>query len=139
MQVQHHVGVNVRAGRYTDPMTPLHVEASSSPASLPSRPPDPCTLVLFGATYAGLFGDKGKDALGSALPQSLRLLDANRAAESLWGYGRAADPWWAQSRAELDRIPHLSVTRVADETVAALVFDDDHVALAVTSAVLASE
>ncbi len=28
----------------------LHVEASSSPASLPSRPPDPCTLVLFGAT-----------------------------------------------------------------------------------------
>jgi glucose-6-phosphate 1-dehydrogenase len=31
-------------------MTPLHVEASSTPASLPSRPPDPCTLVLFGAT-----------------------------------------------------------------------------------------
>ena len=31
-------------------MTPLHVEASSSPASLPSRPPDPCTVVLFGAT-----------------------------------------------------------------------------------------
>jgi glucose-6-phosphate 1-dehydrogenase len=29
---------------------PLHVEASSSPASLPSRPPDPCTVVLFGAT-----------------------------------------------------------------------------------------
>jgi glucose-6-phosphate 1-dehydrogenase len=29
---------------------PLHVEASSSPASLPSRPPDPCTMILFGAT-----------------------------------------------------------------------------------------
>jgi glucose-6-phosphate 1-dehydrogenase len=29
---------------------PLHVEASSTPASLPSRPPDPCTVVLFGAT-----------------------------------------------------------------------------------------
>ena len=31
-------------------MTPLHVEASSTPASLPARPPDPCTVVLFGAT-----------------------------------------------------------------------------------------
>jgi glucose-6-phosphate 1-dehydrogenase len=31
-------------------MTPLHVEASRTPASLPARPPDPCTLVLFGAT-----------------------------------------------------------------------------------------
>jgi len=31
-------------------MTPLHVEASSTPASLPERAPDPCTLVLFGAT-----------------------------------------------------------------------------------------
>jgi glucose-6-phosphate 1-dehydrogenase len=31
-------------------MHPLHVEASSTPASLPARPPDPCTLVLFGAT-----------------------------------------------------------------------------------------
>ncbi|HUL77379.1 MAG TPA: glucose-6-phosphate dehydrogenase [Vicinamibacteria bacterium] len=29
---------------------PLRVEASSSAASLPARPPDPCTLVLFGAT-----------------------------------------------------------------------------------------
>ena len=29
---------------------PLHVEASSTPASLPARPPDPCTVVLFGAT-----------------------------------------------------------------------------------------
>jgi glucose-6-phosphate 1-dehydrogenase len=28
----------------------LHVAASSSPASVPARPPDPCTLVLFGAT-----------------------------------------------------------------------------------------
>ncbi len=39
---------------------------------------------------------------------------------AIYCYGRAADPWWAQSRAELDRIPHLTVTRVADETVAAL-------------------
>ena len=31
-------------------MTPLHVEASPTPASLPARSPDPCTLVLFGAT-----------------------------------------------------------------------------------------
>jgi glucose-6-phosphate 1-dehydrogenase len=30
--------------------TPLHVAASSTPASVPARPPDPCTLVLFGAT-----------------------------------------------------------------------------------------
>ena len=30
--------------------SPLHVAASSSPASVPARPPDPCTLVLFGAT-----------------------------------------------------------------------------------------
>jgi glucose-6-phosphate 1-dehydrogenase len=29
---------------------PLHVEVSSTPASLPARPPDPCTVVLFGAT-----------------------------------------------------------------------------------------
>jgi glucose-6-phosphate 1-dehydrogenase len=29
---------------------PLHVEASRTPASLPVRPPDPCTVVLFGAT-----------------------------------------------------------------------------------------
>jgi glucose-6-phosphate 1-dehydrogenase len=29
---------------------PLHVEASSTPANLPARPPDPCTVVLFGAT-----------------------------------------------------------------------------------------
>jgi glucose-6-phosphate 1-dehydrogenase len=31
-------------------MSPFHVEVSSTPASLPARPPDPCTLVLFGAT-----------------------------------------------------------------------------------------
>ncbi len=31
-------------------MNHLRVEASSSPAALPARPPDPCTLVLFGAT-----------------------------------------------------------------------------------------
>jgi glucose-6-phosphate 1-dehydrogenase len=31
-------------------MTPFHVEATSTPASLPERSPDPCTLVLFGAT-----------------------------------------------------------------------------------------
>jgi glucose-6-phosphate 1-dehydrogenase len=30
--------------------SPFHVAASSSPASVPARPPDPCTLVLFGAT-----------------------------------------------------------------------------------------
>jgi len=30
--------------------SPLHLAASSSPASVPARPPDPCTLVLFGAT-----------------------------------------------------------------------------------------
>ncbi|HYE97774.1 MAG TPA: glucose-6-phosphate dehydrogenase [Planctomycetota bacterium] len=30
--------------------SPLSVEATSTPACLPSRPPDPCTLVLFGAT-----------------------------------------------------------------------------------------
>jgi glucose-6-phosphate 1-dehydrogenase len=30
--------------------SPLHVAAKSSPASVPARPPDPCTLVLFGAT-----------------------------------------------------------------------------------------
>ena len=30
--------------------SPLHVAASSTPASVPARPPDPCTLVLFGAT-----------------------------------------------------------------------------------------
>ena len=29
---------------------PLRVEASSTPASVPARPPDPCTVVLFGAT-----------------------------------------------------------------------------------------
>jgi len=29
---------------------PFRVEASSTPASLPARPPDPCTVVLFGAT-----------------------------------------------------------------------------------------
>jgi glucose-6-phosphate 1-dehydrogenase len=29
---------------------PLHVEASSTPASLPARPLDPCAVVLFGAT-----------------------------------------------------------------------------------------
>jgi glucose-6-phosphate 1-dehydrogenase len=31
-------------------MNPLHVEATSTLASLPARAPDPCTLVLFGAT-----------------------------------------------------------------------------------------
>jgi len=31
-------------------MPPLHVEASRTPASLPARPPEPCTMVLFGAT-----------------------------------------------------------------------------------------
>ncbi len=31
-------------------MSPLHVDASSTPASLPERPPDACTVVLFGAT-----------------------------------------------------------------------------------------
>jgi glucose-6-phosphate 1-dehydrogenase len=31
-------------------MGPLHVEATRTPASLPERAPDPCTLVLFGAT-----------------------------------------------------------------------------------------
>jgi glucose-6-phosphate 1-dehydrogenase len=31
-------------------MAPLLVEALRTPASLPARPPDPCTLVLFGAT-----------------------------------------------------------------------------------------
>jgi len=31
-------------------MTPLHVEATRTPASLPERSPDPCTLMLFGAT-----------------------------------------------------------------------------------------
>jgi glucose-6-phosphate 1-dehydrogenase len=30
--------------------SPVRVEASSTPARLPSQPPDPCTLVLFGAT-----------------------------------------------------------------------------------------
>ena len=30
--------------------SPFHVAASSSPASVPARPPDPCSLVLFGAT-----------------------------------------------------------------------------------------
>ncbi len=30
--------------------SPLHVAASSTPATVPARPPDPCTLVLFGAT-----------------------------------------------------------------------------------------
>jgi glucose-6-phosphate 1-dehydrogenase len=30
--------------------SPLHVAASTSPASVPARAPDPCTLVLFGAT-----------------------------------------------------------------------------------------
>jgi uncharacterized protein YaeQ len=46
---------------------------------------------------------------------------AGRAARvAIYCYGRAADPWWAQSRGELDRIAHLAVTRVADETVAAL-------------------
>jgi glucose-6-phosphate 1-dehydrogenase len=30
--------------------SPLHVAASSTPASVPARPPDPCLLVLFGAT-----------------------------------------------------------------------------------------
>jgi glucose-6-phosphate 1-dehydrogenase len=31
-------------------MAPLRVEVSSTRASLPARPPDPCTVVLFGAT-----------------------------------------------------------------------------------------
>jgi glucose-6-phosphate 1-dehydrogenase len=31
-------------------MPPLHLEASPTPASLPARPPEPCTMVLFGAT-----------------------------------------------------------------------------------------
>jgi glucose-6-phosphate 1-dehydrogenase len=30
--------------------SPLRIEASSTPARVPTRPPDPCTLVLFGAT-----------------------------------------------------------------------------------------
>jgi len=30
--------------------SPLHIQASPSAASLPSRAPDPCTMVLFGAT-----------------------------------------------------------------------------------------
>lgn len=41
-------------------------------------------------------------------------------AVTIYCYGRAADPWWAQSRAELDRIAQLTVVRVADESVAAL-------------------
>jgi uncharacterized protein YaeQ len=46
---------------------------------------------------------------------------AGRAASvSIYCYGRAAEPWWAQSRAELGRIERLSVTRVADASVAAL-------------------
>src|SRR5512147_1666914 len=30
--------------------SPLHLQATTTPATLPARPPDPCTLVLFGAT-----------------------------------------------------------------------------------------
>jgi uncharacterized protein YaeQ len=41
-------------------------------------------------------------------------------AVTIYCYGRAADPWWAQSRAELDRIAQLTVVRVSDESVAGL-------------------
>jgi hypothetical protein len=30
-------------------MDSLHVAATSTPASVPARPPDPCALLLFGA------------------------------------------------------------------------------------------
>jgi uncharacterized protein YaeQ len=41
-------------------------------------------------------------------------------AVDVYCYGRGADPWWAQSRGELERIAHLAVTRVADDCMAAL-------------------
>ena len=51
-------------------MTPLHVETSSTPASLPARPPDPCALVLFGAT-----GDLAQRKIVPALYQLARAGD----------------------------------------------------------------
>ncbi len=39
---------------------------------------------------------------------------------AVYCYGRAAEPWWAQSQAELARVPALTVVRVADASVAAL-------------------
>ena len=39
---------------------------------------------------------------------------------TVYCYGRAADPWWAQSRGELARIDRLAVIRVDDASVAAL-------------------
>jgi uncharacterized protein YaeQ len=50
----------------------------------------------------------------------IRRAAGRAAAVDVYCYGRAVDPWWAQSRTELERIPHLAVTRVADETIAAL-------------------
>ncbi len=43
-------------------MPPLHVAAITTSASLPTRPPDPCTLVLFGAT-----GDLARRKIAPAL------------------------------------------------------------------------
>jgi uncharacterized protein YaeQ len=50
----------------------------------------------------------------------LRRAAGRAASVTVYCYGRAADPWWAQSRSELARIEHLAVVRVADPSVAAL-------------------
>ena len=42
--------------------SPLQVHATTTPATLPARPPDPCTLVLFGAT-----GDLAQRKIAPAL------------------------------------------------------------------------
>jgi glucose-6-phosphate 1-dehydrogenase len=59
-------------------MTPLHVEASRTPASLPARPPDPCTMVLFGATgdlaHRKIFPALYSLAEGGELPSPFRVV-----------------------------------------------------------------
>lgn len=58
--------------------------------------------------------------VGQPDPKLVRRAAGRAAGVAVYCYGRAADPWWAQHRADLARIDHLSVTRVADESAAAL-------------------
>ena len=58
--------------------------------------------------------------VGQPDPKLVRRAAGRAAAVAIYCYGRASNPWWAQGRADLARIGHLDVFRVADETVAAL-------------------
>ena len=90
--------------------SPLHVAASSTPASVPARPPDPCTLVLFGAT-GDLAHRKIVPALfelstGGELPAPFGLVATSTSVG-------AAEAYRDQLRASLERFSGRPVDAVA--------------------------